>query len=82
MGDGMIENPENDRKFSDHPYSSVPTDSRGRAQRVGSNAEESQGVMCAEAQADGVPCFELGRRCETCELAYRWYVTWVENRHE
>ena len=24
-------------------------------------------AMCAEAQADGVPCTELGRRCEECE---------------
>lgn len=24
---------------------------------------------CAEAQADGVPCTELGRECETCERA-------------
>jgi hypothetical protein len=78
----MIEQPEDDRAFSDHPYSSVPTDSRGRANRVGSHSEETQGVLCPEAQADGVPCFELGRQCETCELAYRWYVTWVENRHE
>jgi hypothetical protein len=82
MGVGMVHEPEDSRKFSDHPYSSVPTDSRGRAKRVGSHSEASQGVLCAEAQADGVPCFELGRQCETCELAYRWYVTWVENRHE
>jgi hypothetical protein len=26
--------------------------------------------ICAEAQADGVPCWELGRKCETCERAY------------
>ena len=45
-------------------------------------AESGAGPFCCEAQADGVPCFELGRRCETCELAYRWYVTWIENRHE
>lgn len=25
--------------------------------------------LCSEAQADGVPCFELGRHCETCERA-------------
>lgn len=23
--------------------------------------------LCAEAQADGVPCYELGRFCEVCE---------------
>lgn len=27
------------------------------------------GALCAEAQADGVPCFELGRECATCERA-------------
>ena len=27
------------------------------------------GALCAEAQADGVPCTELGRDCEVCELA-------------
>ncbi len=27
------------------------------------------GALCAEAQADGVPCFEIGRDCDTCERA-------------
>ena len=27
------------------------------------------GALCAEAQADGVPCTEVGRACETCERA-------------
>ena len=27
--------------------------------------------MCPEAQADGVPCPELGRSCEHCERALR-----------
>lgn len=27
------------------------------------------GALCPEAQADGVPCFELGRDCEVCEHA-------------
>jgi len=27
------------------------------------------GALCPEAQADGVPCTELGRDCETCERA-------------
>ena len=27
--------------------------------------------LCAEAQADGVPCTELGRDCETCAQAVR-----------
>lgn len=29
------------------------------------------GALCSEAQADGVPCHELGRECETCEKATR-----------
>lgn len=28
-------------------------------------------ALCGEAQADGVPCVELGRECETCEHAVR-----------
>jgi len=27
------------------------------------------GALCPEAQADGVPCTELGRDCEVCERA-------------
>jgi hypothetical protein len=27
------------------------------------------GALCPEAQADGVPCTELGRDCEICERA-------------
>jgi hypothetical protein len=27
------------------------------------------GALCPEAQADGVPCTERGRDCETCERA-------------
>lgn len=27
------------------------------------------GALCAEAQADGVPCTELGRDCEICGKA-------------
>ena len=57
----MPKQPEKDRRFSDDPYSSIPVDSRGKARRVGSNSEKAQNVLCAEAQADGVPCFELGR---------------------
>jgi hypothetical protein len=26
--------------------------------------------LCPEAQADGVPCTELGRDCEICERAF------------
>lgn len=28
--------------------------------------------LCPEAQADGVPCTELGRDCELCERARDW----------
>ena len=27
--------------------------------------------LCEQAQADGVPCTELGKKCETCEHAVR-----------
>jgi hypothetical protein len=27
--------------------------------------------LCSEAQADGVPCSELGRDCEICERAVK-----------
>lgn len=37
--------------------------------------ETALGVLCAEAQADGVPCFELGRDCERCPQAV---FTWEE----
>lgn len=44
---------------------------------VKSWAEETgQGVPCMEAQADGVPCFELGRECEECEEAYEAFLRW------
>ena len=31
---------------------------------------EERWPPCAEAQADGVPCQELGRDCEKCEKAF------------
>jgi hypothetical protein len=31
--------------------------------------EWRQSGLCAEAQADGVPCTVVGRRCELCERA-------------
>lgn len=34
-------------------------------------AESGTGVPCAEAQADGVPCFELGIDCEDCDRPER-----------
>lgn len=33
------------------------------------DAEWRQSGLCAQSQADGVPCSELGRRCEECEKA-------------
>ena len=30
-------------------------------------SDSGPGALCAEAQADGVPCTELGRDCEKCE---------------
>ena len=36
------------------------------------HAWETHGVaLCPEAQADGVPCTELGKDCETCAQAIR-----------
>ncbi len=31
-------------------------------------------ALCAEAQADGVPCTVAGRACETCEHAFEAYL--------
>ncbi len=31
-------------------------------------------ALCAEAQADGVPCTVGGRACETCEHAFEAYL--------
>jgi hypothetical protein len=33
-------------------------------------AESGPGARCPEAQADGVPCAELGTDCEICGRAY------------
>ena len=33
--------------------------------------ETGTGALCPEAQADGVPCMEIGRDCEICEKAIR-----------
>jgi len=58
-----------DRPYSDDPYSDIPCDST-RNLRAGGAARGTEGPLCAEAQADGVPCYELGRDCQTCERAY------------
>jgi len=41
----------------------------GERERKKSSQEEGLGVLCPEAQADGVPCQELGRDCDVCEMA-------------
>jgi hypothetical protein len=43
--------------------------SDGESERKKSNQEEGLGVLCPEAQADGVPCHELGRECDVCDMA-------------
>ncbi len=56
------------------------TDPRDRLFRewIESWADETgQGVPCGQAQADGVPCFELGRDCAECEEAFE---AWLEFR--
>ena len=63
-----------DRPYSDDPYSDLPNDST-QDLRTGARARQAEGPMCADAQADGVPCYELGRDCETCERAY---LSWVD----
>lgn len=32
-------------------------------------------ALCAEAQADGVPCTVVGKACETCEHAVEAFLT-------
>lgn len=57
------------------------TDGRDRLFRewVRSWEEKGQGVPCSQAQADGAPCFELGKDCEECEEAFE---SWLEFRKE
>jgi hypothetical protein len=38
--------------------------------------EKALGVLCPEAQADGVPCCEVGRDCETCDMAKPFPEPW------
>ena len=41
------------------------------AEKTGEAPGYNRGTgLCPEAQADGVPCTELGRECEICERAY------------
>ncbi len=41
--------------------------------------EMGLGVPCGDAQADGVPCFELGRECAKCEGGRQ---SWLEFRRK
>jgi hypothetical protein len=74
----MIE-PSEKRPFSEAPYSDAPYDSRVHRGPRCPPGEGMGGPLCAEAQADGVPCFELGRECETCERAY---TSWARRPRE
>jgi hypothetical protein len=53
------------KKDADGAKSTSSTQDRMKRNRRGVGT----GALCAEAQADGVPCFELGRECATCERA-------------
>ena len=64
-----------DRPFSVHPYSDLPSRNLSGAGRKVRRMQKIQAPLCAEAQADGVPCYELGRDCETCERAY---LSWAD----
>ena len=48
-----------------------PDADRAPAKSSGSNAlaDWRRTGLCAEAQADGVPCNELGRSCDVCSRA-------------
>lgn len=41
--------------------------------------ETGLGVPCRDAQADGAPCFELGKDCAECEEGFR---SWLEFRRK
>jgi len=47
---------------------------------IDSWAETGLGVPCREAQADGVPCLELGRECAECEEAFESWLAFRERR--
>jgi hypothetical protein len=40
-----------------------------RPQTPDPESRPETGALCPEAQADGVPCLERGRECDTCEKA-------------
>jgi hypothetical protein len=45
------------------------SDEKARPARDEVTPESGPGALCPEAQADGVPCQELGKDCPTCEKA-------------
>lgn len=49
-------------------------DLRSARRRMVMEALERGWPPCAQAQADGVPCQELGRACEECERAFPYLV--------
>jgi hypothetical protein len=65
------------RPYSDDPYSEVPCSEGDPGVRRARRVREGAGTLCAEAQADGVPCYEVGRDCETCERAY---LSWADSQ--
>lgn len=44
-------------------------------------AESGAGPFCCEAQADGVPCFEVGRDCEECEKGREGWMRLQARKH-
>jgi hypothetical protein len=44
--------------------------------------ETGQGVPCMEAQADGVPCFDLGRDCSECEEGFQAWLAFKRKKEE
>ena len=44
-------------------------------------AEPGAGAFCCEAQADGVPCFEVGKDCAECEQGKEGWLRMKEEQH-
>jgi len=44
-------------------------------------ADMGSGPFCCEAQADGVPCFEVGRDCADCEKGREGWKRMKEGEH-
>ena len=52
------------------PQAQANGDPNGAGEQNQTPARETgTGALCPEAQADGVPCSEIGRDCEICEKA-------------